>query len=407
VPADAPTLEIAIDEAQPGDLILLDAGRYPGDVVVPEDRPGITIRGVDRNTVVFDGENQRENGIEILADGVTLENLSAHNFTGNGFYWEDVDSFAGRYLSVWNVGLYGIYAIESRGGVIEDSMVSGAADAAFYIGECNPCDTVLRRLTARSSAIGYSGTNAGGNLEIRDSLWELNGSGIMPNSYEDQPAPPPQRDSLIAGNTIRGSGSVPVPANSPLAGYVGIGIAVNGGQENRIENNTVESSARYGIALFPALQPSGASWLADGNRVSGNRVTGSGTADLAMAGGMRIASCFAGNTFTTSLPAGIEQAMPCEGTPTKDTDPTVEADLMIPIPEALDRLGDRPAYTEMPTPPTEPTMPGDVAQLPSEASEVTIALPRLGPLPAVLMVGLVIASAVVVVVAAVRRRSRG
>ena len=71
---------------------------------------------------------------------MTLENMSAHNFTANGFYWDGVEGFAGRYLTVWNVGLYGIYAISSRGGVMEESYVSGAADAAFYIGECNPCD---------------------------------------------------------------------------------------------------------------------------------------------------------------------------------------------------------------------------------------------------------------------------
>jgi hypothetical protein len=211
VPTDTPTLESAIGQARPGDLIVLDRGTYPGGVVVPENRPGIAIRGADRNAVVFDGEDDRDTAIEVLADGVTLENLTAHNFTNHGFYWEAVDGFAGRYLTVWNVGLYGIYAIESRDGVLEDSLVSGAADAAFYIGECNPCNTVLRRLTARYSAIGYSGTNTGGNLEIRDSLWELNGSGIMPNSYQGRAAPPPQRDSLITGNTIRGAGACRFP----------------------------------------------------------------------------------------------------------------------------------------------------------------------------------------------------
>ena len=75
---------------------------------------------------------------------MTLENMSAHGFMENGFYWDGVEGFAGRYLTVWNVGLYAIYAIESRDGIIEHSYASGAADAAFYIGECNPCDTVVR-----------------------------------------------------------------------------------------------------------------------------------------------------------------------------------------------------------------------------------------------------------------------
>jgi hypothetical protein len=404
VPTDTATLELAIERAQPGDLILLDRGTYPGGVIVPENRPGITIRGVDRNAVVFDGDNVREDAIEILADDVTLENLSAHDFTGNAFSWDAVEGFAGRHLSVWNVGLYGIYAIESRHGVFEDSLVSGAADAAFYIGECNPCDTIVRRVIARYSAIGYSGTNAGGNLEIRDSVWELNGSGIMPNSYEEQEAPPPQRDSLIAGNTIRGSGTVPVPANSPLAGYVGIGIAVNGGHDNRIEGNTVEDSDRYGIALFPALQRNGSSYLANGNRVTGNTVTGSGAADLAMAGGMQVPSCFAGNTFETSKPADIERAMPCDGSPTADSDPAVEADLMIPTPVALDRLGPRPDYTEMPVPDPAPTMPGDPTTVPGLATPATGSSWPLPPV-AVIVASAAGTVALLVVLRGLRRRS--
>jgi hypothetical protein len=209
VPQDQPTIEDAIDASTPGTLILLDRGEYPGNVVVPEGKPGITIRGVDRNEVVFHGHDQRYNAIEIEADNVTIENMTARNFLGNGFYWDGVEGYAGRYLTVWNVGAYGIYAIESRRGIFENSYVSGAGDAAYYVGECNPCDVLLTNLVARYSAIGYSGTNAGGNLEIRDSLWEFNGSAIMPNSFEGQPAPPPQRSSVIAGNTIRDSGTVP------------------------------------------------------------------------------------------------------------------------------------------------------------------------------------------------------
>ena len=358
VPQDAPTLQVAIDGSAPGDLILLDRGTYPGGFIVPESKPGITIRGVDRNEVVFDGQDVYLNGIDIDADGVVLENMSAHNFSGNGFYWDGVDGFAGRYLTVWNVNLYGIYAIESRNGIFEHSLVSGAADAAFYIGECNPCDTVLRDLVARYSAIGYSGTNAGGNLEIRDSLWELNGTGILPNSFNGQPAPPPQRDSVIAGNVIRDSGTVPVPANSPLAGFIGLGIGIAGGHENVIEDNEITGSDRYGIALFATLQEDRSQWLPDGNEIRGNTVTGSGVADLAMAEGSRIPNCFATNEFGSSLPADIETVMPCDGEPSSDGDPRVSEDLAIPIPLALERLGERPRYQDMPVPEPQPNMPG-------------------------------------------------
>ena len=45
----------------------------------------ITIRGVDRNAVVLDGADQRMNGIVVHADGVSILNMSAHNFLRNAF----------------------------------------------------------------------------------------------------------------------------------------------------------------------------------------------------------------------------------------------------------------------------------------------------------------------------------
>ena len=118
VPEDVATPRLAIEAAQPGDVILLADGTYDGGLVVPKDKPDITIRGASRSGVLFDGKGLNLNAIEVQADRVTLENLSAHDFDGNGFYWEQVEGFAGRYLTVWNVNLYGIYATESRGGTL-------------------------------------------------------------------------------------------------------------------------------------------------------------------------------------------------------------------------------------------------------------------------------------------------
>ena len=79
VPQDAPTIQAAVDAAAAGDTILVDRGTYPGGVVVPASKPSLTIRGVDRNAVVFDGGGKRD-AIDVHADAVTLQNLSAHDF---------------------------------------------------------------------------------------------------------------------------------------------------------------------------------------------------------------------------------------------------------------------------------------------------------------------------------------
>jgi len=362
VPEDVATPREAIAAAAPGDVILLAAGTYDGGLVVPEDKHDLTIRGVDRNAVVFDGKGFNLNAIEVEADRVTLENLSAHDFDGNGFYWERVDGFTGRYLTVWNVNLYGIYATESVNGLFERSLVSGAADAAFYVGECQPCDTKVTNVEGRLSAIGYSGTNTGAGLELSDSVWDRNGTGILPNSFDGQALQPPERQSTFRGNTVRDSGTVAVPAHTPLAGFVGIGIGVAGGIDNAIADNTITGSARYGIALFPTLQQGGGVYEATGNEVTGNTISGSGVADVgvAMVDGKPPANCFSGNTYGTILPANPTKADPCGDAQVTAGDATVNADLAIAVPDALDRLaalGPRPDYRTMPKPDDQPGTP--------------------------------------------------
>ena len=113
VPQDVPTLQLAIARAQPGDTIVLAAGTYPGGNVVPSDKHDITIEGADRNDVVLDGADTRKNGILVRADGVSIRNLSAHNFLLNAFYWEGGDRFRASYLTAWNVAGYGIYTEDS------------------------------------------------------------------------------------------------------------------------------------------------------------------------------------------------------------------------------------------------------------------------------------------------------
>jgi hypothetical protein len=365
VPGDVPTLQLAIASAQPGDTIVLAAGTYPGGNVVPAAKHDITIKGADRNEVVLDGADSRRNGIVVHGDGVSILNMSAHNFLLNAFYWEGGDRFRGSYLTAWNVGGYGIYAEDSEQGVIDHSYVSGAADAAYYVGECKPCHATISQVVARLSAVGYSGTNAT-DVVIVDSVWDRNGAGILPNTYANE-ALPPQARTTIVGNTVTNSGRAPVPIRTALAGFVGIGIAVAGGNENTISRNRVTRSERFGVAVFPtarfvtfdpdAREP-GPPWRPRGNLVSQNVVTGSGRADLALAKGSGTGNCFMRNLVTRTLPRAL-QTSSCGRAPAAG-DGLVASILTRPVRVMFhDTISRRrpPSYWSMPAPPRQPSMP--------------------------------------------------
>ena len=366
MPEDAATLKLAIEQASPGDTIVLSAGTYGGWNVVPREKHDLTIRGVDRNEVVFDGADRRKNGIVVHADGVSILNVSAHNFLRNGFYWDGADRFRASYVTVWNVREYGVYVEDGEQGVVDNAYVSGAARAAYYVGECRPCRATISNVVARLSAVGYSGTNATG-VVIRDSLWDRNGAGIVPNTYANE-ALPPQARATIVRNTITNSGRARVPIRTALAGFVGIGIAIAGGNENTVSRNRVTGSQRYGIAVFPtaryvvftpgAPEP-GPPWRPRGNRISRNVATGSGRADLALAQGSGNDNCFTANRGAQTLPRRLQT--PSCARASSGGDPSVAAELTRPVRVMYAQTLSRrrpPSYASMPTPPPQPSMPG-------------------------------------------------
>jgi hypothetical protein len=319
VPRDAPTIQHAVDRARAGDLVLVSAGVYRESVVVRTS--GIVVRGADRNRTILDGQHKRKNGIDVeRADGVAVENLTARNFTENGFYWNGVRGYRGSYLTAYRNREYGVYAFDSSYGQFDHSYASGSGDSGFYIGQCNPCFAIISDVVSEYNQLGYSGTNSSGSLAIVRSVWRKNRAGIVPNSLDDEQLAP-QGHMVIAGNQVDDSGNADAaqPLDDQLDVLYGSGIVVVGGIGDVIVGNRVSGSAGVGIGIAPNPGLGGHVYPAVGNRVTGNTVQGSLLADLGiLLPGPGDGNCFAANTFTTSAPRAIEQAAPCDGAPTAD-----------------------------------------------------------------------------------------
>ena len=95
--------------------MLVSPGVYKESVTIGTD--GIVLRGVDRNRTILDGEFKRDNGVFVVGgDGVAVENLTARNYTENGFFWNGVLGYRGSYLTAYRNGDYGVYAYDSQYG---------------------------------------------------------------------------------------------------------------------------------------------------------------------------------------------------------------------------------------------------------------------------------------------------
>ncbi len=359
VPADYPTIQEAVDAAVEGDLILIAPGTYNEAVQVKTNN--IVIRGLERNSVILDGQFKLDNGIRVVgANGVALENMTAMNYTKNGFFWTGVTGYRGDYLTAWRNGDYGVYVFDSIGGVLDHSYGAGSPDAGVYVGECYPCDSLINHFVSEHNGLGYSGTNSGGNMVIVNSVFRHNRAGVVPNSGSYELCYP-ERKTTIIGNLVYDNNQPDTPAIDVAILAMGNGILSAGGVQNIIERNRVWNHNKTGIGLVPFLeedpndslpdksawdtscadskklmpvQPDGALlWDSQDTTVRNNVLEDNRRADIAVGSAgsdlWTLGNCFEGNTFTTSAPLDLEKLAPCGSPLSKDAGDWTAGDLNV------------------------------------------------------------------------------
>lgn len=213
---------------------------------------------------------------------------------------------------------YGIFASNAAGPCrIRHSYASNMGDAAYYVGACPDCNAVQDQVQGEHSALGYSGTNSGGHLVIQNSEWDDNRAGIVPNSLNNEDAPPPQSSlcpgrstqscTMIRGNFVHDNNDPNVPAfGISGSSLVGAGIEISGGVFDTVAGNRIERQGSRGIVVHDSPTPS--------NRFFGNPSNG----DLANQPPTQSPrNCFFGNSDPaglTSDPAAIQtlDGPPCD-----------------------------------------------------------------------------------------------
>src|SRR5216683_5337704 len=306
VPEEFATIQAAVNAARPYDMISIASGVYHEAVIVRTAH--LTIRGRDRNSTILDGNFKLSNGFEVIANDVVLENMTVRHYLGNGFYWEDVQGFRGSYLTAYANGDYGVYAFGSNTGQFDHDLAAGQPDSGFYIGDCHPCHAIITHVISEDNALGYSGTNAGGDLVIRDSIWRDNMSGIAPNTLDSEPNPPEDGTTII-NNLVENNNNFNAPAKVLEYPSIGNGIVIGGGNNNIIMNNRINGHIYYGILIVPNIDQN--FWEPSGNVVVNNVITNSGVADLALSALSAGNNCFSGNRVARTSPPFLQFTHAC------------------------------------------------------------------------------------------------
>ncbi len=424
------TIQAAVNATKHGDWVLIEPGVYDEEVKVTKPHYNIFIRGMDRNGVIIDGQHKvvpgGANGIEVYkANNVWIENLTVRNFDretlngagGNEIWWNGgaeskkigAHGWYGRYLTAYDTGLnggYGIFTNNETEGEWENIYASGFNDSGIYLGACPECKAVIREATMEYNALGYSGSNSGGNLVIEKSTFAHNTTGIAPNSENPGDGPPPQNGAcehskpfkgkhgklpeftstefahctIFRDNLITENNDLNLPANtSAAAAPWGAGIELPGVYGDLVEGNTITKNPSDGVLAFEYPNPFPPQedtiyFQNSGNKVVNNTFSENGSlggayaGDVAFEGGefgsmQSTNNCLSGNTFAdATYPANIEGTWGCQN----KTTPNAEHEFSF-IGYLLALQGEsehRPTIEPVPAPPAQPTMPDPCKNVP-------------------------------------------
>jgi len=323
------SIQAAVDAARRGDWILVGPGDYktrssrrprrradlPAGVLIST--PDIYLRGMNRNTVIVDGTKPGSpkcsarspdqnvgpssskgrrglNGILVWkAANVWVQNLTACNFisgaagngeTGNEIWWNGGDNsgkvgghgYYGSYLTTTSTyyrgettaAEYGIYSSNWSGGAWDNTYSSNFNDSGYYIGACQQvCDQLITHAHAEYDALGYSGSNSGGQLVVENSEFDNNTNAINTNSQNGN-APSPQNGAcphgaissiththsclVFVNNYVHDNNNANVPSSGEAAqGPVGTGVVIAGGRNDTVMGNRVVRNNAWGVILSP------------------------------------------------------------------------------------------------------------------------------------------------------------
>jgi hypothetical protein len=343
------TIQSAVDKAKAGDTVKVKSGTYREAVrVTGASKRYLKLVGnpKDPSKVVLDGSRgkgvPRQNGVWVNgANQVTVDGLTAKHYNGNGFYVVNVDGYELNHLVATLVGVYGVYAFNSLGGVMENSTASYNSDSGFYIGQTppqtKPKRSIVRNVKAFGNVLGFSGTNMR-YVTITKSQWFNNGTGIVPNALDSEKYAPPE-DNVITDNDVfwnnfnyykgapfklrKQATSAPYP--------VGVGILLFGGRRNQVTNNRVYGNYLVGIGALKQIllkQANAADLI--GNQVHDN-VFGLGGADLngreLFYDGTGSDNCFGPNVgVQNTTPANGDTFVPCPFTGANTFDSAAQAE---------------------------------------------------------------------------------
>jgi nitrous oxidase accessory protein NosD len=282
VPDDHATLQAAVDAAQAGDLILVRAGTYVGELTIAKQ---IRLLGEDKATTIIDGQGDASAyGIQISADGVEFSGFTIQNMTKWGICLNAsncaieqcvISSISGKSGNS-NTDGYGVYLNDASNNTLESLTISDIRGGGLIF---NPI--------VYDPGRGIHVSGGAGNTFATIAISDVTGGTAYGVSMADS------ANNLLSGLAISNIyGEAGENIDGAKNGYSAYGVHLDSCAGIRIESSSVSGvrGGRAGVVYwfgYPSYGTSGKGYgvyltgettaVIGGNADKANRIYGNGT----------------------------------------------------------------------------------------------------------------------------------
>jgi cytochrome c peroxidase len=241
------SIQSAVDAARAGDTIEVEPGRYRESVLVDVDR--ITLRGLVRGgeRAILDGEGSLTDAVIASGHGFTIEGFALRDYTSNGITVQGATGVVFRDLVVERTGLYGVYPVECKDVLVEKVVVTGAKDAAIYVGQS--ADIVVRQNEVHGNVTGIEIENSTGAL-VEGNYAHDNTGGILVFLLPNNPSKV-GHDTRVVGNRVIANNHPNFGDPTAIVSKVppGAGIFIMAADRTEVASNEIRGNDSFGVAV--------------------------------------------------------------------------------------------------------------------------------------------------------------
>ncbi|MHA7130950.1 parallel beta-helix domain-containing protein [Algoriphagus namhaensis] len=262
--------------AEDGDVIDIPAGFYTFNTqLIIDNKTDITIKGqgMDQTVLSFKPLKSGGEGIKLVGNNLTIENLSIEDAPGDGVKAQHTDGITFRQINVtWTNGdkskngTYAVYPVQCKNVLIDGVIASHSRDAGIYVGQSE--NIVVKNSLAFGNVAGIEIENCD-NAEVFDNVARNNSAGVLVFNLPGLPKSDGKgtkiyNNQIIENNHENFATPIGEGPNGNVVTMVppGSGVILLAAKEVEVYNNQILRNKTTGVAIasyqitgFPSEAP--------------------------------------------------------------------------------------------------------------------------------------------------------